>query len=434
MKKFFKNGEISVSGIMNSSVFPLTDAETGSLKPELVFLDFSLFRDFSELTGILAKNPLSPSTVILVVKEITPELKDFESSEYSGIDGLITEKFNNHQLLSLLKLSLLTKKARNNQREFTVWDLINIDTPSVKHTASCLNLFSHSNEGLWGFDLGENRLFLSESLKAELGYSHKQVPDTIEGFFKIVHPADKKRLRLAINEFAERKTSCLFIEIRLKAKNDGYKWFLYRGFGIWDENDKPLYLFGIQAGINSLKSEVARLENLALYDSLTSLPNRRLLNDRMATAIDLSIRNKKILGLLFIDLDKFKAINDVHGHQIGDLVLIETAKRLRKCVRKIDTLARLSGDEFVALLTDLNDENDILVVLNRIINSFSQPMNLAGKKLHVTCSVGHSMYPKDGKTIDKLLEKADMEMYETKRATDRFSSTVLQDRNIRKKS
>jgi diguanylate cyclase (GGDEF)-like protein len=158
-----------------------------------------------------------------------------------------------------------------------------------------------------------------------------------------------------------------------------------------------------------------QLNKKAHYDSLTNLPNRYLLVDRLRKAISKAKRTHSILAVLFLDLDRFKVINDNLGHQNGDLLLKETARRLKKVSRNSDTVARLGGDEFVFLLEDLSSPEDPVRTAIRIIRSFEKPFLLEEHILHISTSIGISVYPTDGLDYKTLLQNADISMYHAKR-------------------
>jgi diguanylate cyclase (GGDEF)-like protein/PAS domain S-box-containing protein len=166
--------------------------------------------------------------------------------------------------------------------------------------------------------------------------------------------------------------------------------------------------------ITERKLDEARLDHLAHYDLLTGLPNRRLFYDRLNQAIARARRRKGKAAVLFLDLDRFKHINDTLGHEVGDLLLKEVADRLAGCLRDIDTVSRLAGDEFVVLLTDIAEAGDAAVAAQRITEALSSPYKLKDHELSVTTSMGISVYPSDGQEGAFLLEKADIAMYRAK--------------------
>ena len=171
----------------------------------------------------------------------------------------------------------------------------------------------------------------------------------------------------------------------------------------------------------ALRSELAavhetqeRLRHLAYHDALTDLPNRSLLHDRLDVAIKQAHRRGSRIGVLFLDLDDFKAVNDSYGHGAGDRLLVELAGRLRNGVRAGDTVARLGGDEFVVLLDSVTGAEDAARVAAKVLEAVRAPFRRVGHDVHVTASVGVSVYPADGTTAEELLRSADAAMYRNK--------------------
>jgi len=168
--------------------------------------------------------------------------------------------------------------------------------------------------------------------------------------------------------------------------------------------------------ISERKAAEAHMHNLAHYDVLTGLPNRTLLSDRLQQAIAAAKREKLHMALMFIDLDKFKPVNDTLGHHIGDLMLKEVAKRMLECLRESDSAARIGGDEFVVLLPFFETESDAVAVAEKIRNALEQPFELAGHSLRISSSIGVAVYPEHGADEKSLLKNADTAMYYAKEA------------------
>lgn len=152
----------------------------------------------------------------------------------------------------------------------------------------------------------------------------------------------------------------------------------------------------------------------AYHDALTELPNRQLFMDFLALELAQARRNRKSLALLFLDLDRFKHVNDTLGHGVGDALLKEVARRIKGCIRVSDTVARIGGDEFNVLMPDLTQTDDVGIVVRKILGVFDAPFLLGDATLHVTTSIGVSMYPDDGSELDELMKKADSAMYHAK--------------------
>ncbi|MFV1983362.1 MAG: putative bifunctional diguanylate cyclase/phosphodiesterase [Thiohalomonadales bacterium] len=176
---------------------------------------------------------------------------------------------------------------------------------------------------------------------------------------------------------------------------------------------EDLYLF-IAKDITERKQYETRLTQLANFDSLTGLSNRTLFHDRLEHALSQSKRNNKRLGLLFIDLDRFKLVNDTYGHQIGDLLLTTVAKRITRCIREGDTVSRLSGDEFTIIIEGIDHEEDSAVIAKNILIALRRPYNLKGNELFISASIGITTYPEDDENISNLIKNADTAMYRAK--------------------
>ncbi len=166
--------------------------------------------------------------------------------------------------------------------------------------------------------------------------------------------------------------------------------------------------------ITERKQTEERLQSLAQYDALTGLPNRALLTDRLRQAVRRSGRDHTLVGVMLVDLDRFKRFNDTLGHTIGDQLLRDMAARLQQCVRECDTISRQGGDEFAVLLPDLATSDDAAWIAQRMLDVVAQPCRLGDHELHATCSIGISLYPRDGNNTEMLLRNADIALYRAK--------------------
>ncbi len=178
-----------------------------------------------------------------------------------------------------------------------------------------------------------------------------------------------------------------------------------------DENNSVLHYVSVFADITQLKAHQAELDRVANFDALTSLPNRRLLTDRLQQSLLRARRSGKLSAVCLLDLDAFKSINDTYGHAVGDQVLIGIADHLKSTLRAQDTLARMGGDEFVLLLNDLGTVDDCTHILDRVLQALRQPVQVDGHLLRSTASIGVSLYPADDADPDTLLRHADQAMY-----------------------
>ena len=182
------------------------------------------------------------------------------------------------------------------------------------------------------------------------------------------------------------------------------------------ENGPASHFVGIFHDITLRKEDEARAWNRANYDALTGLPNRALLLDRLEQTLSRADRGKDGLAVVFLDLDGFKAVNDSLGHARGDLLLQQVARRLQTCVRAADTVARLAGDEFVAILDQLREPADAIKVARKMLAAMAEPFDLDGDSASVSASIGIAFYPADGDDPLDLLERADVAMYRVKHA------------------
>lgn len=185
---------------------------------------------------------------------------------------------------------------------------------------------------------------------------------------------------------------------------------------IRDDTGTLTHYAALFSDITELKENEEQIRNLAYYDPLTQLPNRRLFADRLGMAMAHAHRSHGALAVMFVDLDRFKRINDSLGHAVGDQLLQTVAQRLIVAVREDDTVARMGGDEFIVLLSEVDGLEPIAQVARRVIESMTKPMTIQGREMVVTCSLGISVYPEDGSTPEELIQNADTAMYRAKDA------------------
>ncbi|WP_227515493.1 diguanylate cyclase domain-containing protein [Marinobacter salinus] len=181
-----------------------------------------------------------------------------------------------------------------------------------------------------------------------------------------------------------------------------------------DENNTTHYA-GLFTDITQNKKNEEQIRQLAYYDALTGIPNRRLLEDRLEHAIRHAHRKTLLLAVMFMDLDHFKQVNDTLGHATGDELLLQFTARVQECLREDDTLARLGGDEFIILLPEMESPDDVLRIADRLIAISREPYRIGGESIQIGSSIGISLYPEDGATADTLLQAADAAMYRAKR-------------------
>jgi diguanylate cyclase (GGDEF)-like protein/PAS domain S-box-containing protein len=212
-------------------------------------------------------------------------------------------------------------------------------------------------------------------------------------------------------------------EYRFQCPDGSWKWALANVRSIQPSESAPAIIEGGLVDITDRKAAESQVQYLAYYDSLTGLPNRSLLNDRLRSALAAARRHKEKAAVLFLDLDRFKIINDSLGHSIGDLLLKEVATRLKSLSREEDTVARIGGDEFLVVLPSIHESVDAAVTAERIARGMDQEFIIEGRSFKVTCSIGISIFPEHGKDGETLIKNADAAMYSAKesgRYTFRF--------------
>jgi diguanylate cyclase (GGDEF)-like protein/PAS domain S-box-containing protein len=184
---------------------------------------------------------------------------------------------------------------------------------------------------------------------------------------------------------------------------------------IRDDEGKITHFVGVKEDITEIKRLQNDLEHMARHDQLTGLPNRFLFNDRIQMALLQAKRRGTQCAVMYMDLDEFKTVNDTLGHDAGDAVLVAAGQRIQSCIRESDTLARMGGDEFTALLNDVKQRGNVERVASNIIEALTQPIRIGEAECTIGVSIGIAIYPRDGETTDNLLSKADNALYEVKR-------------------
>jgi diguanylate cyclase (GGDEF)-like protein/PAS domain S-box-containing protein len=271
------------------------------------------------------------------------------------------------------------------------------------------------NDGLWDWQLRTGTVYFSPRWKSMLGFAEDEVGATSDDWLRLIHPDDIGQFRLDLSSHLSGLTGHFQNESRLHTKLAAYRWMLTRGVAVRDADGVAYRLAGSQSDITERKQAEAQLLHDAFHDALTGLPNRALFLDRLAQALERAQRHAPdSFAVLFLDLDRFKVINDSLGHLSGDQVLTELATRLHRLLRPADTLARLGGDEFVILLEDLLAPQDAEVVAKRIQEEMKAPFMLDGQPFFVSASVGIVIGAAGYERAEDILRDADTAMYRAK--------------------
>ncbi len=232
-------------------------------------------------------------------------------------------------------------------------------------------------------------------------------------YVSYVHPEDRERY-LAAGRASFERGEPYAVEYRVEGEGGRLRWFSARGKPLADATGRVYRMIGVSQDITERKRQDEEARFLAYHDSLTGLPNRRLLDDRLKQAVFLAQRRDTGVAVMLIDLDRFKQVNDTLGHRAGDAVLREVGHRLAACVRKADTLARHGGDEFVVVIPDLQTESDCQVVAEKVLHALETPFRVDGREFRIGASIGISLYPADAGDGEMLLRNADVAMYRAK--------------------
>lgn len=298
--------------------------------------------------------------------------------------------------------------------------------------------------GMWDLDLESGRLDCNQHLHAMFGLPPDEQNIYIQSFLPLFHPDDANTLISAFNAHLKGSTSGFEGECRVRHKDGHWIWVLCRGKVVErNQSGRAIRIAGTNLDISERKANEAVIHDLAFYDPLTRLPNRRLLLDRLEQVMAASQRSSCYGALMFIDLDNFKPLNDKHGHAFGDLLLRKVANRLVRCVREVDTVARIGGDEFVVMLGELSADRAIStsqaeLVAEKIRTTLSEPYLLRVKPAQsaeatvehcCTASIGVALFIGYAASQDDILTRADDAMYEAKEAGRnlvRFASTSIE--------
>lgn len=230
----------------------------------------------------------------------------------------------------------------------------------------------------------------------------------------ITFPLDSNIDKQFIEEILAQKITSYRIEKRFVCKNNDVVWVLMNVALLCDAMDKPLYFVAQFQNIDAQKKAEEQLKKIAYQDYLTGVANRNKLEILFDQELKLAKRNHQYIAVCFLDLDRFKEINDILGHDIGDNFLTIIAKRIQSCIRATDILARFGGDEFIIVLTQITELNTVSSLLKKVSQAIAAPVTIKDKELEVTASIGVSVYPNDGELLQGLLKNADIALYKAK--------------------
>ncbi len=396
--------------VLEQAGYEVAEAEDGNnclvaferLRPDIVLLDIIMpGLDGFAICAALRRLPSGMHTPILM----TTGLDDVESINHAyqaGATNFITKPINWSNLA--FQVSYMLRSGR-------LFDQLRRSEARLARSQQIARL------GHWDWDLNSRELTCSAGVYRILG-RESSPPLSYEAFLEAIYPEDQLLFVTTVNEAIATATH-YSLEHRIVLPDGQLRYVHQQAEVCCDDTGRVCSLSGTIQDINERREAENRITQLAYHDNLTSLPNRYLLKDRLGQALKRAQRNGRMVATLFLDLDRFKRINDTLGHSIGDQLLKEVAGRLAESLRQTDTvayldingaaitLARLGGDEFSILLGDLVRVQDVVKVARRILDIVSLPFMLGGHEVFVTASVGVSLYPMDGDNPDTLLKNAD---------------------------
>ncbi|MBI2891094.1 MAG: EAL domain-containing protein [Nitrospirae bacterium] len=304
-------------------------------------------------------------------------------------------KFNGETFPVVVRL---TESLLGSRRVFTAI----VQRPDVGERAAFAVAAQATDDGLWEWDLPTNTIQFSPRWKAMVGYDESQIGNSPEEWFSRVHPNDLFSVRASVDALSRGTQLNFEEEYRMKHRDGTYRWVLNRGLGVLGSDGSPRLIAGSVSDVSRRRT----------HDTLTGLPHRALFLDR---AERLLLRTKRdpqyALAVLFMDLDRFKFINDSLGHPVGDLLLVEVARRLEACLRPGDAVTRLGGDEFAVLLDDVKDAVGALRIVQRIQQEIALPFHLDAREVQTSASIGVAISTTGYGGAHEMLRDADTAMY-----------------------
>ncbi|MFH5183596.1 diguanylate cyclase domain-containing protein [Paenibacillus sp. TAB 01] len=232
--------------------------------------------------------------------------------------------------------------------------------------------------------------------------------------YEWIHEEDREHFNKVIQDQQGTGEASPLLELRVRTKHSDY-YDMETGINpIIDPSGIVSSLVLVMRNITERKRSERMIHHLAYHDTLTDLPNRRLFMDRLRKEIHQAKQLRLQLAIMFLDLDRFKNINDSLGREAGDLILIEASQRISQCIRSNDMVARLGGDEFIVLLTNISSPEEVASISRRIQKSLQKPIDFKGKLFHISCSMGIALFPSDGRVPKELMKRADMALYAVK--------------------
>ena len=382
------------------------EARVSSESFDLILTDHNL-RDYDGRSALALGRELQPHAPIIVITGTLSEDEAVESLRGGATDYVLKSRL---QRLGPAVARALREAWQERERRET--------EHALGRSEARLELaLEASAVAVWEFDAASGQVEFSSGIGALLGYGGEELPATLAAWTALTHPDDVKVLKTALARYYRRQTPRLEAEYRVKTRAGEWRWLRTVGKAVGhDVNGRPAKIAGTHHDVTEIKRYEAELEYRANYDTLTGLANKNLFHDRLDHAVSFTERFHRRFALLYLDLDRFKIVNDSLGHESGDLLLKMVATRLKGCVRESDTLARLGGDEFAVVLHEIGHVSAISAVARKILTTVEKPCDIGGQEVFTSASIGVAIFPDDGRDRDTLLKNADTAMYRAKQA------------------
>ena len=368
---------------------------------DIVLLDFSL-PDSSGLPTFARTRECAPSVPIIILTNLDDEDLAGRAVREGAQDYLIKRQVDGTLLVRAIRYAIERKSAEEALRE------------SEERYALAVR---GANDGIWDWSLVTNEAYFSPRWKLILGYGEDEIEDRIEAWFSRVHRDDIQGLQSALDRCLSGGDPHFEHEHRVSHRDGRWMWVLSRGSVVRDALGRPYRMAGSLTDVSERKRVEEQILHDAFHDALTQLPNRSLFVDRLGLALEQARRRKDDgFGVLFLDIDRFKNVNDSLGHSVGDELLLQFARRLATCLRPGDTVARLGGDEFAVLLTDIATAGDATRIAERILEALSESFIIDSHEVVATASIGIALGSTGYKHPTDVLRDADTAMYRAKAA------------------
>jgi diguanylate cyclase (GGDEF)-like protein/PAS domain S-box-containing protein len=375
--------------------------------PDLILLDimmpevdgYETFRRFRNVPALVN----TPIIFVTAISDLESEVAGLALGAADYITKPIKVELVRHRIRNILRLTRMEHDLKSSEERLRL-------------------VMNATGEGIWDWKINTGEVSHNPMWCRMLGLDEKYLSHPVEEYSNRIHEDDALSVRKSLNQALLHGTP-YHAEYRLRHEDGRYIWVSDRGSVVSRQaNGSPERMVGSVTNIDERKRNEAEIHKLAFYDALTNLPNRRLSLDRLQQAILKNQRSKAHGALIFLDMDRFKQLNDQHGHAMGDVLLMHVSERLVKCVRAQDTVARLGGDEFIVILENLDETQETALldatrVCQVILERLNQPYQLREDLSYAsTPSIGLTLFNGMGDDVNAVLKRADAAMYQAKEA------------------